>query len=217
MLGATRPIAALCNEEQPRRLLRGGDVLRRQCHIVALSAPFVLQLTGSIRTELTHSRRDPAMKRSPADLARDSILRTGARVTSLRIEVLAVLLQAGRALTHQELERMLASSRGIDRVTLYRVLDWLVQYGLAHRIATGDRAWRFDAVDPEQGHRHAHFQCSDCGAVVCLDDVGEPPGVRLPAGFRAHEVELTVKGTCAHCGRRRRKPRKATQASHAHR
>jgi Fur family ferric uptake transcriptional regulator len=155
------------------------------------------------------------MKRSANELAEDAIRRTGSRVTSPRVTVLAALLSESRALTHQEIEQRLQRSRGIDRVTLYRVLDWLVQYGLAHRIATGDRTWRFDATDREHGHRHAHFQCGDCGTVVCLDDAGAPPTVNLPAGFRSHEIELTVKGTCAHCGRRRSKPRKPPERGHA--
>ena len=92
---------------------------------------------------------------------------------------------------------MLGTSDAMDRVTLYRVLDWLVAQGLAHRIAGLDRVWRYSiAADAHEGH--AHFQCNHCGKVVCLSGIGERR-VPLPPGFRSERVELTVKGLCAQC------------------
>ncbi|MCW5603878.1 MAG: transcriptional repressor [Burkholderiales bacterium] len=121
-------------------------------------------------------------------------------MTTARVQILSMLLAEGAALTHQQVEARVNKAYGIDRVTIYRVLEWLVRNGLAHRIATGERAWRFDAVDPDHAHEHAHFQCNRCGSVVCLDDVEAKPRVKLPKGFRSQEVELTVKGVCATCG-----------------
>ena len=60
---------------------------------------------------------------------------TGARTTRPRVAILAVLLAAERALSHNEVERRVNSAFGIDRVTVYRVLDWLSGQGLAHKIA----------------------------------------------------------------------------------
>lgn len=123
---------------------------------------------------------------------------TGERVTPARVRVLAALLRQGEAASHHDLERDLAED-AIDRVTLYRVLDWLVGQGLAHRISSGDRAWRFSAADRHHD-AHAHFHCNRCGKVLCLDEVKTP---RLPAamprGFRAEGLEVTVKGVCASC------------------
>jgi Fur family ferric uptake transcriptional regulator len=151
------------------------------------------------------------MKPTPHQTAEAALRRTGARVTRARIEILALLLREPQALTHQQIEKRLARSRGIDRVTIYRVLEWLVKHGLAHKIAVGERAWRFDAVDPDHAHRHAHFQCDRCGTVTCLEGFRDPPSVKLPAGFRSSEIELTVKGVCAGCapagGKAGRRPR----------
>jgi len=132
--------------------------------------------------------------------AEEAIRRTGARMTTARVQILSMLLAEGEALTHQQVEARVNKAFGIDRVTIYRVLEWLVRNGLAHRIATGERAWRFDAVDPDHAHEHAHFQCNRCGSVICLDEVEANPRVKLPKGFRSQEVELTVKGVCADCG-----------------
>jgi Fur family ferric uptake transcriptional regulator len=140
---------------------------------------------------------------APAIRERAAVLveRTGARVTRQRIEVLAALLAAPRALSHHEIERRLNRDLGIDRVTVYRVLEWLVERGLAHRISGDDRVWRFNAADGEPAHSygHAHFKCNGCGEVICLDEVRAARRVPLPAGYRSQEVELTVKGLCAEC------------------
>ncbi len=141
------------------------------------------------------------MVRTFRDRAEALVRRTGARVTRQRVEVLSILLAAQRALTHHEIEKRANRGPGIDRVTVYRVLDWLTSHNLAHKIAGDDRVWRFNAAgaEPELGHDHAHFKCNDCGDVICLDQVTAARDVRLPSGYRPQEVELTVKGLCAEC------------------
>jgi Fur family transcriptional regulator, ferric uptake regulator len=123
------------------------------------------------------------------------------RATRPRIEVLAVLLAARCALTHHEIEERVRRALGMDRVTIYRVLEWLVARGLAHRILGDDRAWRFNAADEAHRRQHAHFKCNDCGDVICLETAIAARKVPLPAGYRPQEVELTVKGLCAECTR----------------
>lgn len=124
---------------------------------------------------------------------------TGARATRPRIEVLCVLLAAPRALTHHEVEWQVSRSLGVDRVTIYRVLDWLVARGLAHRISGDDRVWRFNAAGEEHARQHAHFKCNDCGEVICLEAEVAARNVPVPSGYRPQEIELTVKGLCADC------------------
>jgi Fur family ferric uptake transcriptional regulator len=148
------------------------------------------------------------MKRAFVDRAETLLRRTGARVTRPRIEVLAILLAAGRALTHQQVGRQASRALGIDRVTIYRVLEWLTAQDLAHRIAGEDRVWRFNAAADERAQRHAHFQCNRCGEVICLEKAVAKPSVALPTGYRSQEIELTIRGLCAGCvpapaGRRR--------------
>jgi Fur family ferric uptake transcriptional regulator len=128
------------------------------------------------------------------------------RSTRARIDVLAALLAAGEALSHHDVEDRLRRRHAVDRVTLYRVLEWLVEQGLAHRVAGVDRVWRFSVSGhgfgsgSEPAHAHAHFRCVECGKVVCLADAGMP-SVAVPAGYRQDEVEVTVKGHCDRCSR----------------
>ncbi len=128
------------------------------------------------------------------------ILRTaGERATPAREVVLGILLEAPRALTHQEVEHN-ARELGLsaDRVTVYRVLDWLVAHRYAHRIAGEDRVWRFNAAGPE-AHGHAHFRCTRCGQVFCLNDLQPALGFNLPKGFLFERAELTIQGICPDC------------------
>jgi Fur family ferric uptake transcriptional regulator len=124
---------------------------------------------------------------------------TGERITRPRVEVLAALLASDRALSHHEVEKRVNRALGIDRVTVYRVLDWLSAHDLAHKIAGEDRVWRYNAAEHAHSRSHAHFECERCGAVICLDEQGDKPRIRVPRGFVSRNVALTVKGYCATC------------------
>jgi Fur family transcriptional regulator, ferric uptake regulator len=141
------------------------------------------------------------------------------RITAARVKVLAALLGARCACSHQDMQESLAA---MDRVTLYRALDCLTEAGLAHKIAGDDRVFRYSAgaehgermagaaQTPQaesQQHQHGHFKCTRCAKVFCLENAAD---ARLQAtlqqlqssldgGFECHEIELTIKGWCADC------------------
>ena len=128
------------------------------------------------------------------------IRRTGDRATSGRVRILALLLAEHRAVTHHEIEDRLSGEHRLDRVTLYRVLEWLNEKCFVHRLVSDDRVWRFRANVETHPHHHAHFECTRCTKVICLDDLKAKYDGPLPAGYTSHEIELTVKGLCAECG-----------------
>ncbi len=125
---------------------------------------------------------------------------SGDRVTAARVSALGVLIASRRALSHTDIEQSMSRAGAVDRVTLYRVLDWLVEKGLAHRIAGADRAWRYSIASTAHSD-HAHFQCNHCGKVLCLEQLAKPEVrlPRLPSGYRTERVEMTVQGRCAEC------------------
>jgi len=149
----------------------------------------------------------PAPRSRPAgdrhQMARELITRHGGRVTRTRIAVIETLLASDQPLSHDELGSMLAEiDIPHDRVTLYRALDWLVEHGIARRIAGGDRAWRFEAARAD-GHRHAHFHCDHCGQVICLEHLEPSFSTVLPDGYRVDRAELILHGACASCSPQR--------------
>ncbi len=126
----------------------------------------------------------------------------GARATPARVRVLELLAQAAAPLSHHEIEAVLGTG-SLDRVTLYRVLDWMVEAGLALKRADERRVWRFALADGGSHGGHAHFRCDGCGRVYCLDaPVPKPPA--LPGGFTLAHAELDLSGRCAECNGSRR-------------
>ena len=143
---------------------------------------------------------------APTDAVADAVARliraTGARATPARIRVLRLLQEAPTALAHNEIELSLAPSP-LDRVTLYRVLDWLVESGLAHKSTDNQRIFRFSAASPGEHKAHVHFRCEQCGCVFCVD--AAPPQVPvLPEGFTVSRLDLDLRGRCARCDRKPR-------------
>ncbi|MEZ5453100.1 MAG: Fur family transcriptional regulator [Thiothrix sp.] len=131
--------------------------------------------------------------------ARSLLLQAHGRATPARIGVLGILLAANAALSHQEIEQTaLQQGLSVDRVTLYRALEWLVERGLAHKIAGADRTWRYNA-QAGVPHQHAHFHCKQCEQVFCLENLQPTLLFALPEGYQIDEVELNLQGCCPDC------------------
>ena len=94
--------------------------------------------TPAPRDDLATSQPD-----SPDAAARTRLRSLGSRVTEPRVRVLAVLMQGDEPLSHQAVCDALPDDAGIDRVTVYRVLDWLVAGGIVHKTAGADRVAGF--------------------------------------------------------------------------
>jgi Fur family transcriptional regulator, ferric uptake regulator len=168
----------------------------------------------SLKTKTVETRRHPQRTGGApqaAMLAENQLRAASVRSTTARVKVLAALLGADRALSHQDVQDAFAE---MDRVTLYRALDCLTDAGLAHKIAGDDRVFRYSAgadhpssrTDPPAlHHQHGHFKCTRCSKVVCLDSIADTGVLRdalqrtLGKGFQSHDIEFTIKGWCAQC------------------
>jgi Fur family peroxide stress response transcriptional regulator len=91
---------------------------------------------------------------------------------------------------------------GLSRTTVYRVLETLVEAGLASRVHHSNAGVRFDPVT----ERHHHLVCEGCGRLVDLDDA-KVPRVPLPhpagTGFRIKDYSISFTGLCASCAKER--------------
>ena len=148
--------------------------------------------------------RQPAAPSAMA-LAEAQLRGASVRITAARVKVLAALLSARRAITHQDVQDTFAD---MDRVTLYRALDCLTDAGLAHKIAGDDRVFRYSAGTDHGDiphHQHGHFKCTRCSKLFCLDSIGDAGMLQealqesLGKGFQSHDIEFTIKGWCADC------------------
>jgi Fur family ferric uptake transcriptional regulator len=144
------------------------------------------------------ARPDAATIVSDGRIEAEHIRRRGARATPARIRVLRLLRETPTPLSHAEIEARLEDGGAPDRVTLYRVLDWLVDNGFAHKNADAGRVFRFSAASPGEHATHAHFRCERCGGVYCLE-ASPPTAPALPPGFSLTRVDFDLRGTCARC------------------
>lgn len=124
----------------------------------------------------------------------------GLGATAKRVLVVQALAEAGRPVTPQELLEPLAAR--MNRVTLYRILDLLVEHGVATRHNAGERAFRYCLRTGPAGH--AHFTCTRCGHTECLDSHALDKGLaemlsRLP--MRVETADIRFGGVCLECQR----------------
>lgn len=79
-----------------------------------------------------------------------------------------------------------------------RILEWLVESALAHRIADAPAVIRFSAVAAGEHAAHTHFRYEDCGR-ACRLDTAAPAAPSLPEGFSLSRIELDLRGRRAEC------------------
>lgn len=122
------------------------------------------------------------------------------RFTSLRRDVLALLLASPRALgAYELLESMRSTHAGAQPPTVYRALEFLMEAGLAHRLDTLN-AYVACALDE---HDHSLLLvCPACGKVT---EINDPDVFHLlsrhaaESGFVLPGECLEVKGSCRDC------------------
>lgn len=147
----------------------------------------------------------------------NQILKTkGLRSTTARKEILQLLADAGRPLSHQDILSGRKRTGSLDRVTVYRTLETLLEAGLLHRIQGTDGAWRFCRHGLETGEKcggnHIHFLCSVCSQMSCLPE--QPlPWVVAPEGATVHSKQLVVHGYCAECNSNEKANRERSSAA----
>jgi len=123
----------------------------------------------------------------------------GQRPTQSRLAVLNTLISAQVALSHNEIQSRLSNAQHFDRVTIYRVLDWLTEHHLIHRIPSDDRAVKFQVSLPHISHQHAHLHCTQCHKIICLDDVQMQLPQEVKQQLQVESVDVIIKGRCPSC------------------
>jgi Fur family zinc uptake transcriptional regulator len=147
-----------------------------------------------------HAHADPAQLLQEAE---SRCREAGLQFTPLRRRVFAALAAGGAPLGAYDLVERLGREKRIAPISVYRALDFLIEAGLIHRIAT-----RNTYLPCAHGHgRHdamVFLVCTRCGRV---DEVASPDLVRgldgtaAEAGFKPGGRSVEVEGECAQCRR----------------
>ncbi|WP_421918129.1 Fur family transcriptional regulator [Marinifilum sp.] len=117
--------------------------------------------------------------------------------TSCREGILEVVMNSGHALSENEIRESLTSN--YDRTTFYRSFKTLEENNILHKIVVDNQLVKYalhHSITRKQ--EHAHFYCSICKMVKCLDNIPIQK-YALPDGFSDNETEVIIKGTCPTC------------------
>jgi Fur family ferric uptake transcriptional regulator len=122
--------------------------------------------------------------------------------TTNRLRVLEVVGNNSFPLSASDIYKILKRSSTINRVTVYRILDLLVEHGVVERISTGGRA-SYYGLGPNDHHKpHPHFYCKICGQMNCLSPesliIDTAPLWKTFPG-RIDKVEVRIDGVCKNC------------------
>jgi len=130
--------------------------------------------------------------------ARELLRRYALKRTSCREGIITLMMQAGQALSEQDIRDGLAGS--YDRTTFYRSFKTLEESGIIHKIVLDSQKVRYALAGNEAGQSHAHFHCTACQSVRCLSMAPVLP-IALPQGYRMLEAEIILHGFCPLCSK----------------
>ncbi len=125
-----------------------------------------------------------------------SLSARGVRLTELRRNVLQILHHSKKPVGAYELfDQLNANGKASAPPAVYRVLDFLVEQGLAHKLQSIS-AYTACCIGPHV-HGAAFLICRQCGDVKELD---APPDNQLKSqDFQIENITLEASGLCGSC------------------
>ncbi len=123
------------------------------------------------------------------------------RLTALRRRVLELVWAGHQPVgAYALLESLIGEGRKAAPPTIYRSLDFLMQHGLIHRIASLNAYVGCSHLG--KAHEARFFICEGCGQAAEIDDPSIESAISRDAqrlGFNISRQTIEVAGTCARC------------------
>ena len=141
---------------------------------------------------------------SPADLLAhaEAHCRTrGLQFTPLRRRIFEALAGAEKPLGAYDLVERLGREKRMAPISVYRGLDFLIEAGLIHRIATRN-TYLPCCHEHGTGETTVFLVCSSCGGVdeLASSDVARGlDGTAAAVGFRPKSRAVELEGECSTC------------------
>lgn len=128
--------------------------------------------------------------------------RAGVRFTALRKRVLELVWASHKPLGAYDILDTLAREDGRRAAppTVYRALDFLLEQGLVHRIASLNAF--IGCPSPEHSHQGQFLICRDCHVAIELDSVAIRQAIADSAdtvGFQIEGETVEITGLCSLC------------------
>ncbi len=132
--------------------------------------------------------------------AKELLKKQNLRVTQHRLTVVDLLLNNNHAVPFSTIQ---TAAKEMDRVTLYRTIDTLVQNGVIHKAYADKSDTHYALCDHQQcshhahEHNHIHFKCTNCETVSCVD---VKPNFELSIpNVKISTISILADGICAEC------------------
>lgn len=120
--------------------------------------------------------------------------------TPHRIAVLNLLIGAERILSAGEITGAMKNQKGINKVTIYRMLNTFKDSGIIREVTTeqGIKHYEMACV---HNPVHPHFFCVKCRTMACLSSLPAPEIAKLFKGrhFKIDTISIHLTGVCAEC------------------
>lgn len=133
--------------------------------------------------------------------AREYCEEKGARFTHLREKVYELLLKRqGSVGAYELLDELKQTESSAKPATVYRALDFLMEFGLIHRLESTNAfvaCHHFDCSHPVQ-----FLICDQCGEVKEIQSAGLKETLDKQAqsfGFKVTKQTIEAHGTCSAC------------------
>ncbi|MNZ84058.1 Zinc uptake regulation protein [compost metagenome] len=128
--------------------------------------------------------------------------RSGARLTALRRRVLELVWASHRPLGAYDILGVLSAEDGRRAAppTVYRALDFLLEHGLIHRLASLNAF--IGCNHPGQVHQGHFLICRQCGTAIEVEQPAIGAAIIAAAsevGFVVEGQMVEVVGLCAQC------------------
>jgi Fur family ferric uptake transcriptional regulator len=139
--------------------------------------------------------------------ATNRLKEAGLEMTEHRLQVLMAVGNIAHPSSAQEILEKIRAKNDINRVTVYRILDLLVEHNVLNRLGLGEKSQRF-CLRAAHEDEHPHFHCTRCDCYLCLD------ARQLPVDRHAlddlsldiRHVDIRLEGICPACQKKLREP-----------
>jgi Fur family ferric uptake transcriptional regulator len=125
------------------------------------------------------------------------------RTTKQKSIILEILRSSGRPIAAPDiLAAAQAKVANINKTTIYRTLDRLVEDGTVEAIMLHEGVVHYELREESDcGHHHHHFVCSECEKIFCVDGCVSSFEILLPKGFKLLSHDVTLRGLCRGCAK----------------
>ncbi|WP_338812121.1 transcriptional repressor [Bernardetia sp. Wsw4-3y2] len=118
--------------------------------------------------------------------------------TVAKTQIKELIESSSVALSPNEIKKIV--KKVCSKVTVYRILDRLVDEEFIHKVMTPEGGVKYAATSKyceNYKPNHVHFSCKKCNRITCLKHIEAT--CKLHKAYEVEEVYCTIVGVCPRC------------------